>query len=156
MSGDDRDYSKQPLPWSGMYPESTAGYRDAFGEWHPGNAPDMGESAPLPAGSTIAKQTAAEEAKYRRRLDEVARFMAEGRESVRAGGPGADWEGWKRNLDKLHRLAQEEHGRTPLSRVETNGAQRSAPERATTPLPQAEPVSDAIGRRLLARWRRHR
>ncbi len=156
MSGDDRDYTKQPQPWSQMWPGSD-GWTDEWGVRHDGNAPDMGDAGPHPAGAKIAKQKAAEEAAYRRRLAEVAKMMETGRESVRQGGPGTDWPGWQKTLDRLHLQAQDERAaRTPRSPSVTAPGDRTDVLPSVSPHPAPSPVSDDVGRRLLARWRRHR
>ena len=158
MSGDDKDYSKQPLPWSAMFPESTSGYIDAFGQAHPGNQPDLGEAGPHASGAKIAKQTAAEERAYRQRLEQVARFMEAGRESIRAGGPGADWPGWRKRLNELHELAEAEQAEraatTAHGTAKPSETASTARPGTRAPLPQPERISDDLGRRLLARWRR--
>jgi hypothetical protein len=156
---DDKDYTKQPQPWSETFAGSGPGWTDDFGVFHAGNQPDMGDSGPHPAGAQIRKQKATEEAAYRKRLEQVARFMEQGRESVRNGGPGSDWPGWQERLDSLHEQALAEQAARATSRYAPPKPSETAPAAPTgmsAPLPPSEPISDAVGRSLLARWRRHR
>jgi hypothetical protein len=136
-----------------MFSGPPNGWTDEWGVFHASNAPDMGDAGPHESGAKIVKQTTAQEKAYRKRLAEVAKIMDEGRDAYRRGEPGADW---SVRLDELRHQAQAEQAEratTALSPSQTAQDVRTPVLPTSTPLP---PVSDAVGRSLLARWRRRR
>ena len=133
MPTDKEDVSKQPEPWSTMWPEA-ADFIDEWGVRHDAKAPDMGEAGPHPAGAKITPQTAADAERYRKRLRKVAAEMEAGREAIRRGQPGDDFE---QRVNDLRELAEQDQREAAAEQAE---ARQEAPQSRQTAQDGRTPV----------------